>query len=262
MITDFCSTWETYYPSSITRVKVMERLRAFLRFCYDAKWLERIPKTPKIKADEAPTMPLVGDEYPRLLDALYVVNPRRWDGKKSTQGLSAMMRTRLYALLQIMRWSGLAIYDAISLPKTSLTWDETRQTYRVTTSRQKTGTDVSVLLPPDVAAELKPLVEEHPVYVLFPEKELNFYDLARTYTNRYIRPAFEAANIPCDTHMVSHRLRDTFAVELLRKRVSIEQVAKALGDTVRTTEKHYAKWVQGRQDSLDEDIEGTWGDAA
>ena len=99
-----------------------------------------------------------------------MVNPRRWDGKKSTQGLSAMMRTRLYALLQIMRWSGLAIYDAISLPKTSLTWDETRQTYRVTTSRQKTGTDVSVLLPPDVAAELKPLVEEHPVYVLFPRK--------------------------------------------------------------------------------------------
>jgi integrase/recombinase XerD len=258
LLTNFCSTWETYYPSSHTRSKVRERCRSFLRYCYEAKWLERIPAMPKIKVDELPTMPLVGDEYPRLLDALFAVNPRRWDGKKSTQGLSDAMRTRIHALLQLMRWSGLAIRDAVSLPKSGLEWDAARQTYRVTTSRQKTGTHVSVLLPPNVSAELKPLVEKHPVYVLFPETDVKFEDIAKTYTSRYIRPAFEAAKIPCNTHMVSHRLRDTFAVDLLDKGVSIDQVAKALGDTVKTTEAHYLKWVKSRQDRLDADISGTW----
>lgn len=259
LLTEFCATWEGFYPSTTTRSKVRERLAAFLRYCYEAKWLERIPKLPKIKVDEVPTLPLVNDEYPRLLDALYATNPRRWDGKKSTQGLTEKMRTRIHALLQLMRWSGLAIRDALSLPKTNLMWEDVRQTYRVITSRQKTGTDVSVLLPPDVSAELKPLVDAHSVYVLFAETDLNFSELAKTYTNRYFRPAFEAANIPCEGHMVSHRLRDTFAVDLLEKGVPLEEVSKILGHTsIKTTEKHYAKWVKGRQDRLDDLVVGTW----
>lgn len=258
LLTGYCGTWEERYPSSTTRSKVKERSRAFLRYCYECKWLERIPAMPKIKVEEVPTMPLVGDEYPRLLDALYVVNPKRWDGKQSTEGLSEAMRTRIRALLQLMRWSGLAIRDAVSLPKTDLEWDDIHKTYRVTTSRQKTKTHVSVLLPPDVSAELRPLVEAHPVYVLFPDRHLDFGGIAKTYTSRYIRPAFEAAKIPCDTHMVSHRLRDTFAVHLLDKGLGIEGVAKALGDTVKTTETHYAKWVKSRQDRLDSLVVGTW----
>jgi len=80
LITQFCDTWETYYPSSYTRSKVRERLRSFLRYCYEAGWLDRIPAVTKIKVDEPPTLPLSVEEYQRLLDALYVVNPRRWDG--------------------------------------------------------------------------------------------------------------------------------------------------------------------------------------
>lgn len=96
------------------------------------------------------------------------------------------------------------------------------------------------------------------MFVLFPDTKLDFEDLAKTYTNRYIRPAFESAKIPCDTHMVSHRLRDMFAVDLLNKGVSLEEVAAALSDTVKTTEKHYAKWVKSRQNRLDDSIAGTW----
>jgi hypothetical protein len=43
---------------------------------------------------------------------------------------------------------------------------------------------------------LKTLVDRHPKYVLFPDEELNFEDLAKTYTSRYIRPAFETARLP------------------------------------------------------------------
>ena len=42
-LTGFCSTWETLYPSSITRAKLRERLRSFLRYCYEAQWLARVP---------------------------------------------------------------------------------------------------------------------------------------------------------------------------------------------------------------------------
>jgi site-specific recombinase XerD len=59
--------------------------------------------------------------------------------------------------------------------------------------------------------------------------------------------------------MISHRLRDTFAVELLGNGVPMEEVSKLLGHTsIKTTEKHYAKWVKGRQDRLDSLVTATW----
>jgi len=73
-----------------------------------------------------------------------------------------------------------------------------------------------------------------------------------------MRPLFEAAGLRSG-HMVSHRLRDTFAVDLLEKGVPMEELSKLLGHTsIRTTEKHYAKWVKGRQDRLDALVIGTW----
>ena len=49
--------------------------------------------------------------------------------------------------------------------------------------------------------------------------------------------------------------RDTFAVQLLTRGVSIEDVATLLGHTsIRVTEKHYAPWVKVRQDRLEEAV--------
>lgn len=53
-------------------------------------------------------------------------------------------------------------------------------------------------------------------------------------------------------HMMSHRLRDTFAVDLLQKGVPLKEVSKLLGhESIKTTERHYSKWMKGRQDRLD-----------
>jgi integrase/recombinase XerD len=55
------------------------------------------------------------------------------------------------------------------------------------------------------------------------------------------------------------RLRDTFAVDLLEKGVPLEEVSKLLGhESIKTTERHYSKWVKGRQDRLDKLVIGTW----
>lgn len=39
---------------------------------------------------------------------------------------------------------------------------------------------------------------------------------------------------------------------LVRQGVLLEEVSKLLGhESIKTTERHYAKWVKGRQDRLD-----------
>ena len=62
---------------------------------------------------------------------------------------------------------------------------------------------------------------------------------------------------------VSHRLRDTFSVELLLAGVPIERVSILLGhQSVRTTEKHYSPWVQSRQEQLEADVRNAWANDA
>jgi integrase/recombinase XerD len=256
LLTDFCETWPDFYPSSYTRAKVRERCRSFLRFCFECKWLERIPSLPKIKIEEPPTMPLSADEYARLLDAIHVANPRRWDGKMSSQGLTVNTSARIHALFQLMRWSGLAIRDAVTLERAEI--QNEGKIYRIVTARQKTGTHVSVPIPPDVAKELLAVANGNERYAFW-TGEGTGETIAKTWANRYVRPVFEAAKIPSDGHMLSHRLRDTFAVDLLEKGVPLEEVSKLLGhESIKTTERHYAKWVKGRQDRLDSLVIGTW----
>lgn len=62
LLTGFAATWPKTYESSQTRSMVRARCRSFLRYCYEAKWLERIPALPKVQVDELPTLPLSPDE--------------------------------------------------------------------------------------------------------------------------------------------------------------------------------------------------------
>jgi integrase len=133
--------------------------------------------------------------------------------------------------------------------------------YRIVTARQKTGVPVSVPIHPEVAREILAVENKNPKYIFW-TGEGSGQTIAKTWANRYVRPVFEAAGLAgeeTDTHMLSHRLRDTFAVDLLQKGVPLEEVSKALGhESVKTTEKHYAQWVRSRQDRLDSLITGTW----
>jgi len=255
VLTGYASTWEKTYASSNTRAGVRERLRSFLRYCYEAQWLERIPAVTRVIADEAPTMPLTDEEYGRVLAAVDVARPMRFEERSNSRLLEPDTKARLRALIQLMRWSGLAIQDAVKLRRSDIA--KTGSVYRVVTARQKTGTHVSVPIPPDVAREILavPMVgKEH----IFWTGESAGRTAPSMWGSRYMRAVFEAAGVRSG-HMVSHRLRDTFAVDLLQKGVPLPDVSKALGhESIKTTEKHYAKWVKGRQDRLDSLVMGTW----
>ncbi len=56
-LTEFRAGWKHLYPSSTTRAKVQERLRAFLRYCYESQLIDRVPKLSPIKVDEVPHAP-------------------------------------------------------------------------------------------------------------------------------------------------------------------------------------------------------------
>ena len=223
LLTAFVATWPDVYPASSTRSRVRDRLSTFLRFCYDSGWLPRIPKLSHIKVEQVPTMPLTAEEYKRLIDttcATFADEPERGP--------------RVRALIQLMRHSGLAIRDALTLKRGEVIHDEAKNLYRIVTSRQKTRTHVSVPIPPDVAQEILTVLNGNPVYVFWSgngEEESATKNWAK-----YLARLFDDAKI-VGGHMRSHRLRDAFAVDLLEKGVPLEEVSKLLGhESIKTTE--------------------------
>jgi site-specific recombinase XerD len=56
----------------------------------------------------------------------------------------------------------------------------------------------------------------------------------------------------------AHRLRDSFAVSLLSKGVSLENVATLLGNSPAICFKHYAPWVLQRQNALEAEVRRTF----
>ena len=160
------------------------------------------------------------------------------------EGLARRMR----AVVRLIWHSGLAIGDAVTLKRGSLVFDKKKNVYRVVTSRQKTGTHVSVLIPADVAKELLSVANGNPEYVFWGNRGGQKKTVVKDYQKDF-RRLFLATSLG---NFASHSLRDTFSVDLLQRGVPLEEVSKLLGhSSTKVTEKHYAPWIKGRQDRLD-----------
>jgi integrase len=190
-------------------------------------------------------MPLSQSEYKKLLETIPKIFPEK--------------ACKIRALVQLMRHSGLAIRDAITLKRDELTHDGKKKIYRVTTARQKTGTPVSVPLPPAIAREIL-AVQNGDSYFFWNGNGLE--TSAVTNWQHDLRALFRTA-FGEKTHFTPHCLRDTAAVEWLSAGIPLEEVSKLLGHTsTKTTEKSYAPWVKARQDRLDSLVVATWKDGA
>jgi integrase/recombinase XerD len=78
---------------------------------------------------------------------------------------------------------------------------------------------------------------------------------ARQDYSEWMRMAFDAAGISRENTnggmMLSHRLRDTFAVEFLKAGGRLEDLSILLGhSSLVTTERHYSAWVPERKERL------------
>lgn len=206
----FCSTW-TYAPS--TARAELERLRQFFRFCLDADWIGRNPARPvrPPKETRRPTLPFSPEEMAQLLGVAKPIEK---------------------AFLLVMRYSGLRIGDVARLEKERINAAGELMLYTA-----KTGQPVRVPLPAAVVDALE----------RFPHKTERYYfwdgqskpdSIRNSWVDRLAR-VFKRAKL---TGAHSHRLRDTFAVELLNRGVSIEHVSILLGHaSIRVTERHYAR---------------------
>ena len=244
-LTDFRLSWDSEYPSSITRQKVQERLRAFFWYALHAGFIPRNPAVAMsaIKAEQAPTLPLTHDQFKSLLEAVPKAFP------------DTIKAARIRALIRCMRYSALAIGDAVCLERSKIQHDAGKNLTRIVTSRAKTGVDVSVPIPPDVAQELLTVANGNPRYVFWQTGNGQPETAVKNW-HKDLGLVFEKAGM-VEGH--PHQLRDTAAVEWLNAGIPLEEVSRLLGhSSIRTTEKHYAPWVKSRQDRLDSLVVATW----
>jgi integrase/recombinase XerD len=207
---------DSWRGAPITKRKKQERLRSFFHYCVKHRWLHYNPAVDlsKIKVEDKPTMPLDREHFERIVT--------QTDGD-------------FQALIYLMRYSGLRISDAVSMPKDKLA-DST-----VFLRTQKTKTVVRVPIPKDVAE----IISEH----------LPLYKGGRTLKSCVtdFQERFQKLGIH------SHQLRDTFAVELLLAGVPIEDVSQLLGHSdIKVTQKSYSPWVKARQDKLEAAVRKSW----
>jgi integrase len=183
---------------------------------------------------------------------LVVRNPVRLEGRpggESEHGAQPFKADELKKLRDIagadlltfllLRWTGLRGSDAVGLRWEEIDWDA-REINRVTQKRRK-----RVVLP--VHQELlfaleterqrrKPLPDAR---VLLNPRNGKWLTRPRLY-ERILALGRRAGVLRAHPH----RFRDTFAVDMLARGASPYDVAKLLGDTVDTIEKHYAPFVR------------------
>jgi site-specific recombinase XerD len=223
----FRNSWT---DGALSRQKRYERLRSVFRYALDHEIIAVNPtatlKGIKVKDDNGKVRDFSATEMKAILEAA------RADKDK-----------RIYPLALLLRYSGLRISDATMLHKDALKGDQ------LTVRTIKTNAEVSVALPAFVANQLRAIGREHDGY-FFWNGTSTLASLTDLYRDNHLRRVFAAAGISGTPHMFRH----TFVHTLLNEGLSMRDVAAAIGDTVRITERHYGKWNVREQERLNQRI--------
>lgn len=245
---------DTWSDGPLAKKKKQERLIGFFYYCLRLGWIKSNPAVllGRIRADGPPTDYFPKNEFDQIMDATFNYQPKGWVECRN-------QATRLRILMLLMRWSGLAIRDSVTLERRRLNEQGELFLYRA-----KTGNPVFVPLPPDVAEALRnipPGPSPNPRYFFWsgngsPKSVVGNWQ-------RSFRRLFKIANLQGDDGLPKrchpHMLRDTFAVEMLLAGLPLEQVSMLLGHkSVKITEKHYAPWVKARQEQLAANVRKAW----
>ncbi len=237
-VTQFRATWA---DSPITKSKKQERLKGFFHFCVAREWMRSNPVA-ALKAVKVPTLPTLPFEDKQVQAILKACDDYSIKGVYGEQN-----RQRMKALTLLMRYSGLRIRDAVTCERKRLV-DSKLMLYQA-----KTGTPVYCPLPPLVVDALKGLNGPNQDYFFWSGNGKPKSAVADA--QRSFRKLFKLANVIGHPHM----FRDTFAVELFKRGVTMETVSMLLGHaSIRVTEKHYRPWVKTLQDKLEKDAMKGW----
>lgn len=219
-----------------TSGKELETMRAFCAFAKKHGWIaENYAKEVKApKEDECPTLPFTAAEVAAILKACDNLE----DGNPNTRERT---RARARALCLVMLYSGLRISDTVKLRRKVV--DLT--TGKLLLRTMKTGKKLYVRLGQPAIDALRALPGGGEYFFWTGESKLA---TAVGNARKTIQRVLAAAKVKGHPH----RFRDTFSVRLLEKGEDLRTVQLLLGHTsIKTTEKHYAPFVDSFQRILD-----------
>ena len=160
---------------------------------------------------------------------------------KAAKASTAYASEATYALILLMRYSGLRISDATILKRDSVSGR------RITLYTAKTNEPVSMLLPAFVVSAVGKVTSKNPKYFFWSGDST--LEVATSIWRKRLSKVFTDAKV---SNGHSHRFRDTFAVSLLSNGVSMQDLSTLLAhSSIKITEKHYAPWDLSRQAALD-----------
>lgn len=234
-----------------TRAKKVFRLIGFFEFCVEMGWvLRNVARAQSIViqySDQQEPKALTDAQFECLLAAIPKVNGRTSDGR----------RRKLRSLLLLMRWTGLAIRDAVCIERARFE-KSGKEFWKVFLRRAKTGHPVFCTLKSDILEQIMAGANPNGRWLFVervPEGEKELDNMVQTWAT-LMRNLGEVAQLkdehdsPIKFH--SHMLRHTFVSWCLHHGLPTEDVAALIGDSVQIVARHYSGWIAGRQERLSE----------
>jgi integrase/recombinase XerD len=224
----------------------LEKVKGFLSYCVKMLWIIKSPAADlkAIKPAKSVTLPLLSGRYEKVFASTYLYD-------KNARRPSDRFGEDLRAIIELMRWTGLRIGDALLCERSRIVGN------RFTLCTKKTGADLTVILPDHVVAALHALPlrpDVHPKYFFWSGKS-KYKSLTGRWQRKLHRlndylSLVDYQDKPMTFH--SHQLRDTFAVSQLLSGTSMEDLSQMLShSSVKITEKYYSPWVPERQTALE-----------
>lgn len=251
------TAWRATWPfNDLTKAQRWTMVKQFLIFCERQDWIKDSParKLQQFEISKGNRTAIFSeDEYNTILDAIPLYDP-----ENVPAATRRAWRERLHIFTELLRWTGMALIDAVQW-KPVLVDSTGVLRYR----RHKTKELAIVPLP----AHLQTLLRDIPLErdTAGPEQPFRTKDIqlssdTHKWEVRYER-LFELARIKevrTEQGRIRkphpHMFRDTFAVWYLSNGTRLRTVSKMMGHAkTETTEKAYLPWVKELHDAHVED---------
>jgi len=248
--------WNQFFKTTHSRVTNQDRVKSFFRYFHDAGVIAKNPAAAwkRIKGTFEQASGFEPAGYQKVLSTI----PKA--------GFSPELQKKVRALVELMRFGGLAIIDACTIERDNIR--RVNGEYRIQlASRQKTSKKkfrqaINNVIPQQLGKALVDVLNGNPRYVFWnggksSEATTDEKREAVKYWQKQIRTLLNTAGFPDAT---SHKFRHTLAIEMIRAGASFEDVAATLGNTVGVVEKFYShEWAKVRQQTSDVAVKKSWG---